>query len=560
MYNILKSIKLILNLTNISGIEKAKIIFYSLFLSILDLFSIGIIAVIFTKVFFLENIKLELNFFDSAINLSANFLVISLFISVIFKFVITLYINTAIFHISNLKQLEIRTRLINLFSKVNFLKFQEKSPNLYISLLGNHTKTFGSVLTHTFIFFGEIIFLIFLLIFLLIVNFKITLFLIIFFSFLTYIFFKLNVLNPQMVGTDNKEAYKNLYDFIINFFSSFKEIKIYDKFDNINLNLINFSKKIQNSELKVKLISILPKLLIELIVISLLAMILLLSTKIKISIFSNIEYLGILTASIIRLMPLIVNIIRYINDLKYSVSFIEEINENLDFLIKNQIEFKKNISLESNKFKKISFKNINFSYNDKEIIDAASIDIEINKFTSISGESGSGKTTLLNIICGLLNPSGIKIYLDDRIVKTNESIANLIAYVPQDKYLFQGEVWKNVALDYKEKNCDLAKIDKVLKLVKFHENKNLILNNGAQNISGGQKQRIIIARALYFSKKIIILDESTNELDISSEIEILNDIKKIDNISVLLVSHKKSVLEFSDVNYKLINKKLFKDS
>ena len=557
---IFNNIKKIFALSKISHFEKIKIIFYSSFLSILDLFSIGIISVIFTKVFLLENIKLELSFFNSAINIDASILIFWLFFSVIFKFIATLFINNEIFKISNQKQLNLRMELINLFSKINFLNFQEKSPNLYISLLGNHTKTYGTILAQTFIFFGEILFLIFLIIILCVINFKITFFLLIFFSFLILIFFSLNIFNPQIVGVNNKEAYKDLYNFIINFFSSFKEIKIYDKFDNINLNLKNFSKIIQYSELKIKLIAILPKLFIELIISLLLALVLFLTIKFNLSIFSNIEYFGILMASIIRLMPLITNILRYNNEIKYSGSFIDEINQNIDFLIKNQSQSKKFVNLENDNFDKISLKNINFSYQDKDILKSAAIDIEINKFTSISGESGSGKTTLLNVICGFLNPKNIQLYIDDKLIDANESISNLIAYVPQDKFLFQGEVWKNVSLEYKKENCDLAKIDYVLSLVKFNGDKNMLLSSGAQNLSGGQKQRIIIARALYFSKKIIILDESTNELDINSEKNILNDIKKIKNIAVLLVSHKNSVLQFSDVKYRLNDKKIYRES
>ena len=151
-------------------------------------------------------------------------------------------------------------------------------------------------------------------------------------------------------------------------------------------------------------------------------------------------------------MPLITNVLRYINEIKYSGSFIEEINQNIDFLIKNQSQSKKFVNLENDNFNKISLKNINFSYQDKDILKSAAIDIEINKFTSISGESGSGKTTLLNIICGFKSKN-IQLYIDDKLIDANESISNLIAYVPQDKFLFQGEVWKNVSLEYKKKTA-----------------------------------------------------------------------------------------------------------
>ena len=67
---------------------------------------------------------------------------------------------------------------------------------------------------------------------------------------------------------------------------------------------------------------------------------------------------------------------------------------------------------------------------------------------------------------------------------------------------------------------------RVIKKVKLKCNKNYLLYNSGNNLSGGQKQRLVIARALYFSKKIIIFDESTNELDNIAENEILNVFKK----------------------------------
>ena len=99
-------------------------------------------------------------------------------------------------------------------------------------------------------------------------------------------------------------------------------------------------------------------------------------------------------ASVIRLMPLITNVLRYINEIKYSGSFIEEINQNIDFLIKNQSQSKKFVNLENDNFNKISLKNINFSYQDKDILKSAAIDIEINKFTSISG-----RAVLAKLLC-----------------------------------------------------------------------------------------------------------------------------------------------------------------
>lgn len=78
-------------------------------------------------------------------------------------------------------------------------------------------------------------------------------------------------------------------------------------------------------------------------------------------------------------------------------------------------------------------------------------------------------------------------------------------------------------------------------------------------ISGGQKQRIAIARALYPSPKMLILDEATNGIDYNSEILILEFLKKIKKKMVIIfVTHKRNVLNFCDVVYELKNHKIYK--
>ena len=135
----------------------------------------------------------------------------------------TYFLNKYIFKISNHKQHKLRLRIFKLFSKLEFLKFLEKSPNLYITVVGNHIKTYGSAFSLIILFFGEFLFFSILLFFLFYINFIITLSLLIFFFIFILIYSKVQFLNPRQVGFETKEAYKNLYDFIINFLDLLKK-------------------------------------------------------------------------------------------------------------------------------------------------------------------------------------------------------------------------------------------------------------------------------------------------------------------------------------------------
>ena len=79
-----------------------------------------------------------------------------------------------------------------------------------------------------------------------------------------------------------------------------------------------------------------------------------------------------------------------------------------------------------------------------------------------------------------------------------------------------------------------------------------------KNLSGGQIQRVGIARALYFDPDIIVFDESTSSLDRTNEEKILKLIDKIsNNKTIIFISHRKEVLNFCDIHYRMENKKIY---
>jgi ABC-type bacteriocin/lantibiotic exporter with double-glycine peptidase domain len=142
----------------------------------------------------------------------------------------------------------------------------------------------------------------------------------------------------------------------------------------------------------------------------------------------------------------------------------------------------------------------------------------------------------------------------------------MIGYVQQDVFLLDDSIQSNIAFGVQE---NLINKKKIFDLIKKTELQNFIkslpdgidtkVGERGARISGGQKQRIAIARALYSSPKMLILDEATNGIDYDSEILILELLKKIKkNMIIIFVSHKRNVLKFCDVVYELKNKKIYK--
>jgi len=276
----------------------------------------------------------------------------------------------------------------------------------------------------------------------------------------------------------------------------------------------------------------------------------------------------IFSAASLRLMPIFNRIVISFQNLrtfKPSIDILfNELTKNL--IVKNDFNNSGEILLRNS----LKIKNVFFQYDLKEklTLDNVNLEIKKNEIIGIFGKSGSGKTTLLDIIIGILKPSKGMVLIDDiDIHKNPRSYQKIIGYVSQNIFLIDDTLEKNIAFGLKDKEIDNLKLKEAIK--------NSALNNYIDNlkygikttvgekgtrISGGQRQRVGIARALYFSPSILILDEATNALDEKTEDEILQTIKDLKGkITVIIVSHKSSSLKFCDKIIKLDNGKIISD-
>ena len=218
---------------------------------------------------------------------------------------------------------------------------------------------------------------------------------------------------------------------------------------------------------------------------------------------------------------------------------------------------------------KIELRNISFKYQEDNTHIIKSLNLNIQKGDKIGlvGESGSGKSTLINIIMGLLKQTGGKIYLDNKELLTdkNQVIAN-IGYVPQEVFLFECDLKKNIALGLDTEKISEEKLNRassaaqIIKFVKDLDKgfDSLVEENG-RNFSVGQKQRIGVARALYKDPDILILDESTSSLDLVTEEKFIEDVFNIsENKTLIFISHKMSALNKCDKIFDLKQKVFIK--
>ena len=275
--------------------------------------------------------------------------------------------------------------------------------------------------------------------------------------------------------------------------------------------------------------------------------------------------LGIFALSAFKIIPLCNRLLFSFQTIKFKIFSFNKIFEAIKDGLEDQNNYSLNEKITFNN--EIKLKNVNFKYPDTEVIilDKLNLSIPIGKSIGIYGESGSGKTTILNLLTGLLKPTDGEIFVDENILKPNNiEWQSQVGYVPQSVYLTSDTIAENIAYGSNLEDVDKDLLNYAIKGSNLYQTIDLLPNKektliseAGRNFSGGQIQRIGIARGLYKKPKILILDESTSNLDESNEREILNTLMSLKNkITIIFISHKLKSLEFCDKIYELKNKKL----
>ncbi|WP_396142295.1 ABC transporter ATP-binding protein [Flavobacterium sp.] len=222
--------------------------------------------------------------------------------------------------------------------------------------------------------------------------------------------------------------------------------------------------------------------------------------------------------------------------------------------VENTIVNKSNAVEKESFTEKISIENINFKYEEENVLKNFSLEVPKGKTVALVGQSGSGKSTIANLLTRFYDVQEGSVKIDGVDIKdmTLESLRDLMGLVTQDSILFNDSIKNNIRLG-KQDATDEEIID-ALKVANAYEFVAALPNGIDTNIgdaggklSGGQKQRLSIARAVLKNPPIMILDEATSALDTESEKFVQVALENMmQNRTSIVIAHRLSTIQKAD--------------
>jgi len=277
----------------------------------------------------------------------------------------------------------------------------------------------------------------------------------------------------------------------------------------------------------------------------------------------NLGTLGIFLVGSVRLMGVLLPIQRGFADVKAWIAQAEmgfqilrerELNNRIGELPELEAENENGRKSDARAPSAVKISNVVYRFpgSDSDFICVDHLQIEQGESVGIIGPSGAGKSTLVDLIVGLRLPTAGSVKLFHSLHDADSSPrAYKVGYVPQRPGLLPGSVLENIALGIPKDAIDHSRLREAIVAAKLNDWVDSLpegvyshIGKQGESISGGQIQRLGIARALYRSPSLLILDESTSALDPGTESEVTDTIAELpDNVTTLVIAHRLSTVK-----------------
>ncbi|MDB3964666.1 ABC transporter ATP-binding protein/permease [Amylibacter sp.] len=543
-------------------------LFLFVILSLFEIISLGLIipyiSIIVNPDVFFDSYVYQIISKYYNIQSSHNLLIIlGIFLIFIFtgKSLLSITINKIILKFSNDKGASIREQLLNSYQNMSYEEYSNKNSSECIHAIQVLATQFSqNTMIAALKFISEGILVLAILGFLAVTNIIALITIVGLITVFIYLFDLLYGNKVDNYGTKINQFQTQTILCINESIEGFKEIKVLGKEKYFKDKLSKLASNYSDAYTNYLVLTTVPRYLLELILIFLIVI------MVFITIFSGGELLNMVPTltvfgvASLRLMPAANAFSTGLSQLRFGYNSTNIIFNDLS-KISSKFEEELDVYDVNKDFNKIELQNISFSYGNKPIFKNVSLTIEKGSSIGIIGATGTGKTTLINLILGLILPtSGNVIINNQKLVKnTYSQLKGLTAYIPQNIFLVDDTIKKNIALGLLEEEIDHGKVLSAVKQARLAEFvKSLAeglethVGQSGNKLSGGQRQRVSLARAFYFDKQVLVMDEATSALDRSTEQEISKEIKNIKgDITTITVAHRLSTLKNCDKIYEI---------
>lgn len=446
--------------------------------------------------------------------------------------------------------------LVNKILDVNYVFLKNINVDNYITLIGKNIEYFTYYIVLPFINLLSSTFQVILLMGLLFyINLKIS---IITFVFFISIYSLINYFNRKKLSNISSiiaSAAPKTIEGIRNVIYGFREIFLYSKNDYYKSNFHNVFYGSFRAQSKSLYFAALPKFILESIAIFFILFILYYKIIDGDNFITIIPFLTTFVLTLQRILPSFQLAFGSYTSIKTYSYLFNDIFNNFDELDSNKLIFSLVNKDQRLVFEKIDFVNINFNYPGKQnIFNNFNFQINSGDKVFIHGKSGAGKSTFIDLFCGFLLQKSGDVLINNEFV-LNDILyhwKDQIAYIPQRVHLLNGSFYENITYSHIIDNNNLDKVRKCAELCGIDDlimsnelGYDFIINSDINNLSGGQVKRLCIARAMFFDKSIIILDEATSGLDSQSESDIVNMLLQVcKDKTILYISHNLEYKKF----------------
>jgi ATP-binding cassette, subfamily B, bacterial PglK len=478
-----------------------------------------------------------------------------------FKSVLSVYINKVIMTFCFGTSVKIGSDILASIDKLTFENFTKKSSSEYIQLIRQQSENFSLATLQSFLKLTSEMIVVTVIITFLIISFGKMIaivigFIILMMSFYYFIFKTTLERLSKTINTESERMIKSVSESL----NGYVENKILNNGKYFINTFEKSAKKYARSYVNSQMITTSPRFFIEFIMVLVITISVITYGESLIG-DKAIPMFAVLGMAGIRLLPSLNVIMSSLSQIKHGQHGVDLLSNEIN-LLNRRVKYKESHAFEFIKENNIVFDGVTYSFPNKEvkILNNINLKIKQGEFVAIVGPSGSGKSTLMNLLIGLLDPTAGSIKINNYKVKDiRNAWWDSIALIPQRVHIINASIKNNIALGVEENDIDNIMLLRAIKMsnmqdviLQLEDGVDTVLGEYGLNMSGGQIQRIAIARAFYFNRSILFLDEATSSLDDQTEDNIMNELLKYKgSITVVLITHRFKILKFFDHTYRL---------